>query len=261
MGKLKIKRKEVDHSLHKHEFRVFSQHREDGIIDFLIRQVGQHSGTFVEFGFGPDQCNCLNLAYNKNFRGLLIDGSKSKCEAAQSAYSLLGKSNIHVVNSFLSRENINQVIKENGFTGEIDVLSIDIDGNDYWLWEAIDVVSPGIVVVEYNASFGPDRSITVPYDPGFVRYDKHSSGFYYGASLAALSHLGSKKGYQLVGCDYSGVNAFFLREDLLNDSIPTSSVTDAYIEHRGRVKYKNIDTPSQFDQVKTMPFVDVSENH
>jgi hypothetical protein len=97
------------------------------------------------------------------------------------------------------------------------LLSIDIDGNDYWTWEAITVVNPTIVVIEYNARFGASRSVTVPYRADFVRSRAHYSMIYYGASLTALWALGRRKGYSLVGCNSAGNNAFFVRQDLLGD--------------------------------------------
>jgi len=255
---LKVKRRKVDQALHKVEYRVFSQHREDGIIDHLLDVIGIKNGTFVEFGFWPDECNCLNLSLNRNFTGLFIDGSPDNCTRAKDAYNWLGKSNLNVVESFVTAENINQIIAASGLEGEIDVLSVDIDGNDYWLWSAINVVNPRLVVVEYNASFGDERAVTIPYEPDFDRKAKHPSGFYHGASLAALHYLGITKGYQLVGCDFTGVNAFFVRNDLVSPKIRTLSVEDAFIENRGRIKYKGLSTEEQFDRIKELPLVTVS---
>lgn len=257
-GRLKIGRREVAQPIQEFEYRVFSQHREDGIIDHLLDVVGVKHGKFVEFGFWPHECNCLNLVLNRNFEGLFIDGSASNCERARDALAWLGKADIKVVESFITAENINDTISASGLSGEIDVLSVDIDGNDYWLWSAITAVNPRIVVVEYNASFGPERKITVPYDPNFVRYEKHASGFYHGASLAALTHLGEQKGYKLMGCDYSGVNAFFVRADLMQPGLEEIAVDRAYMENRGRVKYKDISTESQFEKIKDQPFVEVA---
>jgi hypothetical protein len=259
IGRLKVRRANVEQELQKHEYRVISQHREDGIIDHLLGEVGVTNGTFVEFGFAIAECNCMNLVLNKDFGGLFIDGSKRVCTDAKSALSWLNKPKVSVVNSFLSTENINQIVTEKGPTGEIDVLSVDIDGNDYWLWSAIEVVNPRIVVAEYNASFGDQRAITIPYDPEFVRYERHSSGFYHGASLAALQKLGTQKGYQLVGCDFTGVNAFFVRNDLMTVGLKTISVADAFMENRGRVKYKKISTEDQYEKIADQSFVEISD--
>jgi hypothetical protein len=160
---------------------------------------------------------------------------------------------------FLTVENLNQVIEENGFIGPVAVLSVDVDGNDYWLWNAIDVVSPDLVVIEYNASFGPDKAITVPYDPEFVRYDKHESGLYHGASLKALEILGRKKGYGLAGCDSSSVNAFFLKNEMLSADLPAMDVGQVFRDHRSRVKYKKLSPKQQWLAVAGMPYVDIRE--
>lgn len=257
LGRLKITRRNAELAINRREYRVISQHREDGIIDYLLDTIGVNNGTFVEFGFWPAECNCLNLVLNRNFTGLFIDGSADNCDRARDAFSWLGKSDIKIVESFVTAENINAIISENGLSGEIDVLSVDIDGNDYWLWSAIDVVNPRIVVMEYNASFGSEHSKSVPYDPAFVRYEKHPSGFYHGASLTAMTKLGSQKGYQLVGCDVSGVNAFFVREDLLQPELDVLIVNQAFMENRGRVKYKGVSTTEQFKKIQDQPFVEI----
>ena len=259
VGRLKVKRGNVEQDIQRYEYRVISQHREDGIIDHLLDTIGVLDGTFVEFGFAITECNCMNLVLNRDFRGLFIDGSERVCSDAEAALRYLNKPKVNVVNAFLSTENINKIITDNGPTGEIDVLSVDIDGNDYWLWLAIDAVNPRIVVAEYNASFGDQRAITIPYDPEFVRYDRHSSGFYHGASLAALQRLGVQKGYQLVGCDFTGVNAFFVRNDLMTPDIKPISVADAFMENRGRVKYKKISTQDQFKKIADQPFVEIAD--
>jgi hypothetical protein len=101
----------------------------------------------------------------------------------------------------------------------VDILSIDVDGVDYWLWRAATAISPRIVIIEYNASFGPEASVTVPYEPEFDRTEKGVNGHYHGASITALARLANQKGYVLLGCDRAGANAFFLRADLLNDSL------------------------------------------
>lgn len=121
--------------------------------------------------------------------------------------------------AFLTVENLADTITGAGVPAGLDLLSIDVDGVDYWLWESLTCVSPRVVVIEYNASFGPHRSITVPYESGFDRVEKHPSTFYHGASLSALAKLGAKKGYSLVGCDSNGVNAFFVRNDLIKSPL------------------------------------------
>jgi hypothetical protein len=257
LGRLKLRRGGEALAINRAEYRVFSQHREDGILDHLLDSVGVGPGLFVEFGFAPDVCNCLNLMLNRRFSGLFIDGSERKCALARDVFSRLKRMDVGVACEFLTTENLNEVISRGGIHGEIDVLSIDVDGNDYWFWEVLDVVTPRIVVIEYNASFGPSRSLTVPYDPAFVRYQKHDSGFYHGASLMALQRLGVRKGYRLVGCDTTGVNAFFLRDDLDAPAIETIEVERAFRPHRSRLKYKGVSQEAQFARISDMEFVDV----
>lgn len=111
-------------------------------------------------------------------------------------------------------ENIERTIEELNIPKSLDILSIDIDGSDYWIWKAINNINPRIVVIEYNAAFGMNRSVTVPYEPDFDRFKKHKSGYYHGASLKALTKLGKEKGYSFICCDSNGVNAFFIRDGL-----------------------------------------------
>ena len=241
------------------EYRVFSQHREDGIIDYLLESLGIDTGTFVEFGFSAAQCNCLNIALNRKFTGTFIDGSQKKCRMAKQAFRWLGLKNVQVIHSFLTAENLNTVIADCGAPLEVDVLSIDVDGNDYWFWSELIATSAKIVVIEYNASFGSRLSVTVPYDPDFRRYEKHHSGFYHGASLRALEHLGRKKGYRLVACDATGVNAFFLRDDLCTEVTETLSVQEAFRENRGRVKYKGVSQKKQLEIIRDLDLVVIDD--
>jgi hypothetical protein len=117
---------------------------------------------------------------------------------------------LRVKQCFVTRDNINGLIREAGLDAEPDLLSIDIDGNDYWIWDAIDCAHPRAVVIEYNGVFRPPHQIVQEYDPAF----EWGSDAYFGASLKALEVLGTRKGYALVGCNFAGVNAFFVRNDL-----------------------------------------------
>jgi hypothetical protein len=146
------------------------------------------------------------------------------------------------------------------------LLSVDIDGNDYWVWQAIDVVRPRIVVIEYNARFGADRAVTIPYDPQFVRQQAHYSMIYYGASLAALTQLGQAKGYALVGCNSAGNNAFFVRKDILPIDLPGLSAREAYVQasyREARDPFGNLSFLSPADEQKILdglPLVDLANS-
>lgn len=154
----------------------------------------------------------------------------------------------------LTAENINETISGAGAHGEIDLLSIDVDGNDYWLWETLDVIEPRVVVIEYNASFGP-RSISVPYDPGFVRFRKHPSGWYHGASLAALAKLGRRKGYDLVGADSRGVNALFVRADARRGCLRAVRAEEAYYPQKKRLAVATVE--QQLEAIQHLDFVEI----
>lgn len=216
-------------SLQEREFRVFSQWGEDGIVDFLVRHVPIPRRLFVEFGVeGYDEANTRFLLVNHNWSGLVLDGDPAAVQRIrrQREYWL---HNLKAVEAFVTRENIDALLTEHGVTGEIGLLSIDIDGMDWWVWDAVTVVQPAIVIVEYNARLGNDDAVTVPYDPAFDRRRAHHSILYYGASLRALHDLGARKGYDLVGCGSAGLNAFFVRRDLRPPAIPAVSPDEAFI--------------------------------
>ena len=125
--------------------------------------------------------------------------------------------------AFINAENINDLISSAGFTGEVGILSIDIDGNDYWVWKSINVINPVITIVEYNSVLGAERPITVPYKETFSRTNEHYSNLYFGASLPALCLLAEEKGYYFVGSDSHGVNAYFVRKDMIGSLKPISA--------------------------------------
>jgi hypothetical protein len=216
------------------EFRVFSQWGEDGILQHVLRHVEVSTNIFVEFGVeNYTESNTRFLLLNNNWAGLVIDGSSSNIDFIKSD-DIYWRHNLKAECAFITRENINDLICRNGITGEIGLLSVDIDGNDYWVWEAIDVVSPAVVVVEYNARFGPERAVSVPYDAGFVRSRAHHSAIYYGASLAALCLLGKRKGYSFVGCNAAGNNAFFVKSDLRPSSLIELKPAEGFVRAQFR---------------------------
>jgi hypothetical protein len=137
------------------------------------------------------------------------------------------------VDAWINRENINQLIGDAGFSGDIGILSVDIDGNDYWVWERIEVVNPVIIVVEWNSVFGSDHAISIPYDPAFQREKAHYSNLFWGASIAAFEHLAARKGYALLGSNTVGNNLFFVRNDRLGRLTPLTAA-EAYVESRFR---------------------------
>jgi hypothetical protein len=196
------------------EFRVTSQWGEDGIIEWLVHKLPNTNRSFIEFGVENFQeANTRFLLQNRGWRGLIIDGSSANMDYVRRE-ALHWMFDLVAVNSFVTAENINDLIKQNGFAGELGILSVDIDGNDYWVLKAIDCVRPAILIAEYNSVLGDRHAITVPYEPAFERLKAHHSGQYFGASIKAMIALASEKGYEFVGTNSNGVNAFFIRKDL-----------------------------------------------
>jgi hypothetical protein len=245
--------------INRHEAKIYSQNGEDGILLYLFSILGTKNRRFVEFGASDGrQCNSANLALNFGWSGLLLEADEQKAAAARYYYQQRlaeEAAQVQVVHCKVTQKNINQVLAGNGLSGEIDLLSIDIDGNDYWLWQAIEVISPSVVVIEYNASLGSADAITIPYDPDFNLRAGHPSGFYHGASLAALTRLARQKGYLLAGCESAGVNAFFVRQDVAEGKIEEISVQAAYYPHERRTA--RMSPAQQFDEIKHLDFQNV----
>jgi hypothetical protein len=156
-----------------------------------------------------------------------MDGSEKNIEFIQRD-PIYARHDLKAVCAFVKTTNINQLLEENLPAKSIGLLSVDIDGNDYWIWKAIHCVEPAIVITEYNFRFGPSRAVTVPYDENFMREQAHYSHIYYGASLKALWILAKEKGYDLVCCNSYGNNAFWIRKDLRPPSLPALTSEEAY---------------------------------
>jgi hypothetical protein len=215
-------------SLSDYEFRVFSQGGEDGIIQSLVDRVEVGPKVFVEFGVEDyREANTRFLAEHDNWTGLVIDGSRENIERVRSS-EVCWRQNLRAVEAFVTRDNINGLISEQGIGGEIGLLSIDIDGNDYWVWESIEVVAPSLIIIEYNHRFGSEAAVTIPYDEKFRRGEKYPI-YYFGASLRALCLLGQRKGYAFVGGTSNGVNAFFVRRDKLPESLIELAPSEGYV--------------------------------
>lgn len=217
------------------EFKVFSQFGDDGIIQYLIHQIGipRDKQIFIEFGVqNYQESNTRFLLMNDNWRGLILDGDKDNMDhVIQSAD--YWRHDLTAVAAFIDRDNVNDLFLQQGFSGEIGLLSVDIDGNDYWVWERIEAVSPMIVVAEYNSLFGAQHAVTIPYDPTFQRGRAHYSNLYWGASLKALCLLAERKSYAFVGSNSAGNNAYFVRVNNLGKLKPLS-VDEGYVESRFR---------------------------
>lgn len=181
------------------ERKEYAQNNEDGIINAIFTVAGTTNKYYVEFGVEDGiECNTRYLLKHKGWTGLLMDGSNENLD-------------LNLCKEFITAENIEELFAKYDVPKEFDLLSIDIDGNDYWIWKAITHYSPRVVIMEYNACIPYEPPVTIPYNPEFT-WDKTD---YYGVSLSGLVGLASQKGYTLVGTDSHGVNAFFVRNDLM----------------------------------------------
>lgn len=199
------------------ELRVFSQNGEDGVIAEIATRIGAGERSFVEFGIETGrEGNCVYLADVAGWPGLFIEGDPRSFALLQRKYR--GNERVRTTRAIVTPENVQELFAAGDVPAEPTVLSIDVDGADYWIWEAIEEFRPRIVVIEYNSSLDPHGRLVQPPDLD----GEWDSSDYYGASLGALRTLGERKGYRLVHTELCAVNAFFVREDLAVDRFPAS---------------------------------------
>ena len=205
-------------------FRCYSQFEEDGILLYIFGLIGAKDKVAVEICAGDGvQCNTANLIINHGWQGFLFDGDERFVEQGKRFYAKHPDTFLNPPQfnqCWVTRENVNQIVSEAGISGDVDLLSLDIDGMDYWIWEQLDIIKPRVVVCETQNIIPPELSLTVPYDPEFIRVTPD----YFGASLAAMTKLGNKKGYRLVGTHRYGFNAFYVRNDVGEKLLPEVSV-------------------------------------
>lgn len=242
------------------QFRAYSQFGEDGILLYLFALLGCTNKKCVEICGGGGYDNTSNLIINHGWNGLFFDGSAQRIQRGRRFYARCADTRMwppRLIHAWITDENINTLLEQHGYTGEIDLLSLDMDGIDYWIWKTITCIKPRVVVLEYNHLLGPDLSLTIPNKPDFVMTNNAISttqyqmkkviGFlagkkieeridsYYGASLRAFTRLGKQLGYRLVGCERYGFNAFFVRSDLAPGLLPQVSIetcfTHPYTQH------------------------------
>ncbi len=233
-------RKKKINSLKEIEFKIFSQWGEDGIIQYLINKLPIENKVFIEFGVSNyEEANTKFLLENDNWFGFVLDSSANNIYYIKNSdfywkYDLLARE------LFITKDNIDPVISEyincSGFNKEIGLLSIDIDGNDYYIWKSIKSINPVIVICEYNWIFGNKLQLTVPYDDNFLRTKKHYSGLYFGASIQALYSLAKSKGYEYIGCTEAGNDAFFVKKEYAEKYIKELITTpvDSFVELKAR---------------------------
>lgn len=249
-----------------YEFKVFSQWGEDGIIQFLTKAIAIKNKTFIEFGVEDFfESNCRFLLMKDNWSGFVIDGSTVNIERLKKS-PFYWKYNLNAIDAFITKENINELLAKSGFEEDLGILSIDLDGNDYFIFEAMHFFKPRILICEFNSVFGPTKKISIPYDPAFYRTQKHYSNLYWGSSLSAMTHLANQKGYSLVGTNQASNNAFYVRNDLLNNNVEVLSADQAYRpslfresrDEQGNLTY--ITAEKRLDVIKGLPVFDVEKN-
>jgi hypothetical protein len=226
--KLYLEDAELPHpyDLLSERFGYRSQNEEDGLLLALFKRIGTTDRRCVEIGCGLNGGNSGFLVGECGWSGLMVDADRHKIETIKIRYA----GHAVIANKHrVTRENINTIVEMHGFAGPLDFLSLDIDGNDYWVWEALTACSPRVVALEFNWLFGPERSVSIPYDPEF-RLDRVATRAYRGASLSALTHLAQRKGYRLVASER--VNAFYMRNDVAPE-IPAIPVSRGYRAPKG----------------------------
>lgn len=215
--------------LREAEYRVFSQWNEDGVINWLTDSAGDVQEKFVEIGVEDyAECNTRFLAMRARWSGMAVDAGTAHHRSI-ARWGLDWRYGVTAVSAFVTAGNINDII---GGDAEVGLLSIDVDGQDYWLLQAARLRA-AVLIVEYNSVFGADHAITVPQQADFCALKAHDSGQYFGASLGALTYAAEHAGYRLVGCESHGANAFFVRKGLA-PNVPTRTVRQAYVRSRFR---------------------------
>lgn len=218
-----------------YEFKVFSQFGDDGLIQYLIKNLNITNKYFIEFGVEDYlESNTRFLMMNDNWSGFVMDGSDANMQSLKKQ-PWFWRYDLECIAKFIDKDNINELLSQTN-QSNIGLLHIDLDGNDYWILDCLDFskLNPCILICEYNSVFGKDRAITIPYDKNFYRTEKHYSNLYWGASLKALTLCANKKGYALIGSNLAGNNAYYIRKDCLNDIITEKSVEETYVNAKYR---------------------------
>ncbi len=232
-------------------YPVYSQFDEDGIFVYLFAVIGTHARTFVDIGANNGiNSNCANLAINFGWHGLFIEGDPNNVTRGEQYYRTHPDTLYYpprFICAMVKRSNINQIIRDAGMSGEVDLLSIDIDGNDYWIWDALECIRPRVVCIETHVEFG-HHPIIVPYDENYVYPGMHPD--YHGASPSAMVNLARRKGYRLVGANLYGFNTIYVRNDLASDLIPEVTVEHILRHPRNAERFK------LFEAIKDMPYLE-----
>ncbi len=200
----------------KSGYRVYSQADEDGILREIFRRIGEGDRTFVELGTADGLENNTLFLLTQGWSGIWIEGSARKVASARKTFAaFLAQDQLRIAQHFVTAASIDGALKGLHPKPEVDLLSIDLDGNDYYIIDAVRSISPRVIVAEYNAKFPADIFWVMQYN----ETHQWDSSDYFGASLKALEDLLASRGYSLVGCNVLGTNAFFVRTDLASDPL------------------------------------------
>lgn len=214
-------------TLARFEHQVFSQGGEDGVVREIFRRIGETERTFVEIGVGNGLENNTAFLLMQGWSGVWIEGDHAHCEAIRNTCRReIADGRLRLVESIVSAENVLDLVQGQHAAAEFDLLSVDVDRNTYHVWAALEALRPRVVVMEYNALFPADCAWIAEYDA--AKWWNRTS--YFGASLKALEVLGARLGYALVGCDIAGVNAFFVRTDLVADRFAAPFTAERHYE-------------------------------
>jgi hypothetical protein len=202
-----LQRAEYSGDMSLYELSVFSQNGEDGVVQEIFRRIGTTNRFFVEIGASPNEANAVFLADVFGWTGCFLDASSAESSALHAKYAKSDR--VKVVQAFVTPDNISDLLASADSPEDLDLLSIDVDGNDYWLWEALTPFRPRLVVIEYNSAYGTSDSIISDY-----REQSWDGSSDFGSSMKGMVALASRLGYRLVHADTTGVNLFFVRQDM-----------------------------------------------
>lgn len=254
-----INKNNTDQHINTYEFKIFSQFGDDGIIQYLISNIPVLNKTFIEFGVEDFfESNTRFLMMNDNWEGFVLDGKKENIDRLIKS-SFYWKYQLKAESEFITKENINSILEKSGFDHDLGIMHIDLDGNDYWIWKEIDKFYPRILIIEYNSVLGSDNCWSIPYQADFQRLKAHYSALYWGASLPALFELGKTKGYDFVGCNLNGNNAYFVRKDV--NTIPKQDLKGGYKISKYRESRNEegnlsfVEKDERLDVIKGLPIV------
>jgi hypothetical protein len=217
-------------------FRVYSQSEEDGIILYVLSMIGFKTKRVVEICCGSgDECMATNLILNHGFDGFLFDGSQDNIRRAETFFKSKRDCLLYppvLTAAWITTENVNDLLRRSGCSGEVDLFSLDIDGNDYWVWDAINVINPRLFVVETHNVIPSDKSLTIEYQPHFNYLDQVGAAqMHRSASLLAMVKLCKKRGYRMIGAHRHGFIVFFLRDNEGQKFFPEVSVQQVHDNH------------------------------